>query len=216
MLATLRPLLEEEHTTLSTPYGSGGGGTTEGDGGGLATKYPRSAAIKRIHLILLPHAGEEFKSAVGAYCQRQIIKSVPSLGSDLSSMYLMEEVKPDGQTRYTLAKNPVDVKSHPIHGILVDLVDLVDSYITSLTSNNTFPNNKTTKTEQHPPSVLLWTWYLRANLHEQVAEYANGISLIDKCIDHTPTAVDFYELKSRLLELGGDTREAANVVDTGH
>ena len=146
MLATLRPLLEEEHTTLSTAYGSGGGGTTEGDGGGLATKYPRSAAIKRIHLILLHHAGEEFKSAVGAYCQRQIIKGVPSLGSDLSSMYLMEEVKPDGQS-YTLAKDPIDVKSHPIHGILVDLVD---AYISSLTSNNTFPNNKTTKTEQHP------------------------------------------------------------------
>lgn len=64
--------------------------------------------------------------------------------------------------------------------------------------------------------MLLWTWYLRANLHEQVAEYANGISLIDKCIDHTPTAVDFYELKSRLLELGGDIQEAANVVDIGH
>ena len=114
--------------------GGGGGGTTEGDGGGggLATKYQRSAAIKRIHLMLLPHAGEEFKSAVGAYCQRQIIKSVPSLGSDLSSMYLMEEVKPDGQS-YTLAKDPIDVKSHPIHGILVDLVD---AYISSLTSNN--------------------------------------------------------------------------------
>ena len=103
------------------------------------------------------------------------------------------------------------MKSHPIHGILVDLVD---SYIVSLTSNNTFPNDTTTKTE-HPPSVLLWTWYLRANLHEQVAEYANGISLINKCIDHTPTAVDFYELKSRLLELGGDIQEAANVVDAG-
>lgn len=138
MLATLRPLLEEEHTTLSTAYGSGGGGTTEGDGGGLATKYPRSAAIKRIHLILLPHAGEEFKSAVGAYCQRQIIKSVPSLGSDLSSMYLMEEVKPDGQTRYTLAKDPVDVKSHPIHGILVDLVDLVYWSISSISLIPTF------------------------------------------------------------------------------
>ena len=205
-LASLRPLSDNERSVLLKAYDPNPNMT-----GPLAIMYPRSAAIKRIGLMLLPPTGEEFKSAIGAYCQRQIIKGVPSLGSDLSSMYLMEEVKPDGQTRYKLAKDPVDVKAHPIHGILVELVD---SYIVSLSSsNNTFPND-TTKTE-HPPSVLLWTWYLRAVLHEQVGEYADGISLINKCIDHTPTAVDFYELKSRLLELGGDIQEAANVVDAG-
>ena len=47
------------------------------------------------------------------------------------------------------------------------------------------------------------------------AESAEGLALIDRCIDHTPTAVDFYELKARLLEAGGDVGRAADVVDAG-
>ena len=65
------------------------------------------------------------------------------------------------------------------------------------------------------PSTLLWAWYLRSILHEQAGEYLQGISLVNKCIDHTPTAVDFYELKGRLLELGGGIQQAAEVVDAG-
>lgn len=201
-LATFRPLSDDERAVLIKAYGD----NTEEEG--LMSAYPRSPAIKRIHLMLQPPTSTEFKSAIDTYVQRQIIKGVPSLGADLSSLYLMEEVKPDGQTRYALAKDPVDVKSHAVHR---QLVELVDSYIASLSANNTFPNNVT----EHPPSALLWSWYLRSILHEQVAEYAEGITLINKCIDHTPTAVDFYELKARLLESGGDIQKAADVVDAG-
>ena len=131
---------------------------------------------------------------------------MPSLGLDLSSLYLIEEEQPT--RRYTLASDPVDIKTNSVYRLLVQLVD---SYISSLASNSTFPNDNT----EHSPSVLLWSWYLRSILHEQVGEYAQGLSLIDKCIEHTPTAVDFYELKARLLESGGDIQQAANIVDHG-
>ena len=52
-------------------------------------------------------------------------------------------------------------------------------------------------------------------LHEQAGEHAEGAALADACIEHTPTGVDFYELKARLLESGGDVRGAADVVDAG-
>ena len=84
-------------------------------------------------------------------------------------------------------------------------------HIASLGANNKFPGDDT----EHPPSALLWAWYLRSILHEQAAEYSQGLTLIDKCIEHTPTAVDFYELKARLLELGGDIQKAADTVDAG-
>jgi len=214
-LVTYRVLTDEERSVLLTAYGGSGDGTaasSDTNTGSLLSTYPRSPSIKRIHLTLLPTSSEQYKSAINQYCQRQIIKGVPSLGSDLSSMYLMmEEVEPNGKTRYTLAKDPVDVKSHSTYRLLVDLVD---SYITSLSESNTFPNNNDS-TEDVQPSALLWTWYLRSILHEQVGEYAQGITLINKCIEHTPTAVDFYELKARLLECGGDIQQAATVVDAG-
>jgi peptide alpha-N-acetyltransferase len=264
-LATLRPLLDCERTILLNAYfgsstssaavtttannsndknngetGSHGGGDSNNDSGvgpgGLASAFPTSSSIKRIRLTILSPTSEEFKISIDKYCQHQIIKGVPSLGSDLSSLYLMEVKHEQKQqscndqhhepsanngdsssstngellptvTRYVLAKDPVDVKLHVVYRILVDLVD---SYILSLSSNCTFPpkNDSTTATTTPSvvvtPSTLLWAWYLRAILHEQAGEYSQGISLINKCIDHTPTAVDFYELKARLLESGGE------------
>jgi peptide alpha-N-acetyltransferase len=52
-------------------------------------------------------------------------------------------------------------------------------------------------------------------LHELAAEYAEGIVLLDKAIEHTPTAVDMYELKAKLLKLSGDINAAVEVVDAG-
>ena len=219
-LATLRPLEDEERNILLAAYGTEDAevvqdATTANNGDsaipkkGLRAVFPKSAAIKRIYLTLLPTSGEEFKAALDEYCQRQIVKGVPSLGSDLSSLYLIQEDKQQQQSvRLVLAKHAVDVKSHTVYQLLVQLVE---SYIASLQSTSKFPNNDT----EHSPSVLLWSWYLRAILHDQAAEYAPGISLINKCIEHTPTAVDFYELKARLLENGGDIQKAADVIDAG-
>ncbi len=224
-LATLRPLLDEEREILLSAYGASCGDvfTNALSNGkdshvqsrtipGLASEFPRSMAIKRIHLTLFTPGCNQFKWAIDQYCRRHIIKGVPSLGSDLSSLYLAEKKILAGTssaiTRYTLATDPVDIKSHEVYSVLVDLVD---AYTISLASNGTFPNDTT----KHPPSALVWAWYLRCVLYEQAAEYGQAISLINKCIDHTPTAVDFYELKSRVLESGGDIQQAADVVNAG-
>jgi hypothetical protein len=249
-LATLRPLSEVERAILMNAYfgakdnenghfitcdNSGNrdnGGSSVAVLGGLASIFPMSASIKRIRLTLLPPNSSEFKLAIDMYCQQQIIKGVPSLGSDLSSLYLIEIRKKEPHcpitngssnqeyipsealaiTRYEVAKDPVDVKSNEVHRLLVDLVD---SYVESLSCNNTFPSDVTAGGLPQAPSTLLWAWYLRSILHEQAGEYLQGISLVNKCIDHTPTAVDFYELKGRLLELGGGIQQAAEVVDAG-
>ena len=197
-LATLRQLSEEERSVLLNAYG--------GDEG-LSKLYPRSNSIKRIYITILPKDNAEFKSAIDQYCQKQITKGVPSLGADLSSLYLMADSN-SSDGRLVLATDPFDVKTHPVHALLVNLVE---AYVTSLSSNNTFPDSD----GETPPSVILWAWYLRSILHEQVAEYSEGITLINKCISHTPTAVDFYELKARLLEAGGDIQQAADVIDAG-
>mmetsp|Transcript_2204 Transcript_2204/g.4222 ORF Transcript_2204/g.4222 Transcript_2204/m.4222 type:complete len:950 (-) Transcript_2204:232-3081(-) len=218
-LATFRPLLDEEREVLLKAYGitpstTNGSSSQHCSADGAMTKeclalaFPKSAAIKRIYLTLLPPSSAEFRLAIDKYCQRQIVKGVPSLGSDLSSLYLMEGKNQESEGRLILARDPVDVKFHPVYCMLVELVE---SYISSLTTQSTFPNDSI----QRPPSVLLWAWYLRSILHEQSAEYAKGITLINKCIDHTPTGVDFYELKARLLEAGGDIQRAADVIDSG-
>ena len=96
-------------------------------------------------------------------------------------------------------------------------MQLVDSYIDSLAANNTFPScaDAAAPVEDEEPSTLLWAWYLRAVLHLQAARYAPGLAVVDLCLAHTPTAVDFYELEACLLVDGGDVRRAADVADAG-
>lgn len=189
-LATMRPLTGDQRQALLNVYR-----------GNLAESFPRSAAIRRMPLTLLE--GEELKAAIDVYCRKGLSKGVPSLGCDLSALLLVEE---DG--KYAPATDPSDVRAHPTTAMITDLVD---SYITSLSSESKFPNGDSSES----PSTIMWAWYLRAYLHEICGEYSAGLATVDKCIDHTPTGVDLYELKGRILKASGDIQAAAECLDAG-
>mmetsp|Transcript_25596 Transcript_25596/g.24508 ORF Transcript_25596/g.24508 Transcript_25596/m.24508 type:complete len:891 (-) Transcript_25596:61-2733(-) len=189
-LATLKPITAEQKQTLLTFYREN-----------LLPRFPRSAAIKRIPLTMLQ--GDDLKDALDVYCRKHLTKGVPSLGPDLRSIFLIEK---DGF--YVHVDDPVDVKTHPL---LKMIVTLVDGYIISLSSKSMFPGD----VEEQPPSTTLWTWYLRTYLHEICGEYKAGLELTEKALQHTPTAVDLYEIKARLLKLGGNVSAAADCLDKG-
>lgn len=190
-LATTSPLTTEQKSRLLECYL-----------GDLQSRFVRSQAISRIPLTLLE--GEAFKTAVDAYCRKRLSKGVPSLGMDLSSLLLHEH-----KGRLVRVTDGVDVLSHPI---FVTLVDLADGYIFNLQSCDKFAKEDET---EESPSTILWAWYLRAGLHELANEYSQGINLLDKCLEHTPTAVDVYELKASLLKAAGDMGAAVDCLDKG-
>lgn len=207
-LATMSPLTEDKKKVLLDAYREELGPIL-GPGSDVS-----SLAFQRIPLTLLE--GDELKASIDTYCRKRLTKGVPSLGSDLFALFLIEK-----NGRYARVTDPVDVKSHPVYSILVGLVD---GYILSLES--TFRFGKAVGIEENggangqdedeqPPSALLWTYYLRALLHETCGEYSEAIALTDKSIAHTPTAVDVYEVKARLLAAAGDTLGAAEVLDLG-
>jgi N-alpha-acetyltransferase 15/16, NatA auxiliary subunit len=100
--------------------------------------------------------------------------------------------------------------------------DLAESYLASLKTNSSFPlpvdsSNQPngTKTQPEPPTALLWTFYFLA-LH-----YANPISqrdvsksmdLIEQAIQHTPTLVELYLTKARLLKYQNNLSGAVDAV----
>jgi len=194
------------------------------------TQLAKSLAVRRIPLTILKHNDDtddycvkennhtrmtneavEWRKAISTYIQRNIPRGVPSLGSDLCCLLLVEDPKTG---RYVTAVESVDVKTHPIY---IYVIDLVDNYIESLESKSQFPgdcdSNSSHKIE--PPSTLLWAWYLRADLHIAAQEYNAALSLTSKCLNHTPTAVDVYELRGRILQLSGDVNAAADCLDEG-
>jgi tetratricopeptide (TPR) repeat protein len=200
-IATIYPLTADQRATLLTAYTSD-----------LVNRFPISKAAKRIPLTLLNGTCEEFKSAVNVYCRKLLVKGVPSLGADLGYLLLMP--RPDGAIppiarAYDLAKDPVDAKAHPIMAVLESVAD---GYITSLnTTDRTFPESDV----EESPSTYLWALYLRAKLHEFCGEYSEGLKRIEDALEHTPTLVDLYELKGRLLKLSGDLDGAYQSLEEG-
>jgi len=178
----------------------------------LGAIFPSSAAVARIPLTLME--GEELRQSMDKYCRQNLTRGVPSLAQDLRSLLLVRCDTTNGDKTssvkncYAAVKDPVDVKQHPITLLITELSD---SYLQSLLSKNTFPGSDI----EESPSTLLWTMYFRAKLHALCGEYEEGLEWVEKCIDHTPTCVDIYELKGRLLKLSGDINEAADCLDYG-
>ena len=170
--------------------------------GELLTMMPKSSAVQRIPLTLIQ--GKELQTASDAYCRKALSKGVPSLCSDLSSFLVVEE-----NGRYRRIEDPADVKNNQTYRTFVEMTD---AYIGSLVACGKFAADDE-KEEQ--PSTILWTWFLRAGFHELAGEYVEGIALLDKCLEHTPTAVDVYELKARLLKAAGDMNSAVDCLDNG-
>eukprot|EP00934_Nitzschia_sp_Nitz4_P003979 Nitzschia sp. Nitz4//scaffold19_size178191//168714//171518//NITZ4_002014-RA/size178191-augustus-gene-0.86-mRNA-1//1//CDS//3329540792//3969//frame0 len=168
----------------------------------LFPKYSRSAAVQRIPMDLVD-AGR-FKNSMDIFLRKGIVKGVPSLCYELKTFMTIEH-----NGKYKLADDPLEIRSHATYRLLVEMVD---GYIACLKENNKL---LPTDEEEEPPSSALWAWYLRAGLHELAAEYKEAIEWVDKCLEHTPTAVDAYELKARLLKGSGDMKAAVECLDTG-
>jgi tetratricopeptide (TPR) repeat protein len=191
-LATLIPLSDEQKQTVLKGY------ETE-----IFPIYGSSStAVNRIPMNLV--SGDNLRNSFDVFCRKQLVKGVPSLCLELSSFFLIEK-----KGRYVIAKDPVDIREHAAYKLLLELVD---GYMTCLESNSKLlPGDDV----EEPPSTTLWTWYLRASLHELAGEYSEGIALLDKCLEHTPTAVDVYELKARFLKAAGDMKAAVESLDHG-
>lgn len=172
----------------------------------LIERFPKSIATKRIMLTLFDVDSEEWNTSVDAYIQAGLIRGVPSLGDDLSSLFIIPATT--NKNEHDIAKDAVDVKSHVAYK---SIAALIDKHIASLESKSAFPGDD----DVQPPSTLLWTWYLRSVLYGLAGEYSNAIDMVDKGLDQTPTAVDFYELKGRHLKISGDINAAVACVNTG-
>ena len=192
-LATMMPLTDEQKQKIMDAY------RTE-----LAPKYPQSWAVQRIPTTLLD--GDELRKELDQRCRKGLRKGIPSLCSELRSFLWTETAN----GRYIRTEDPVDVRAHPRYAMFVDMVN---GYVSSLEATSKFSVED--DDEEQPPTSLFWAWYLRAGLHELAGEYVDGIAVVDKCIEQTPSEVDAYELRARLLKASGNIEEAVMCLDKG-
>lgn len=128
--------------------------------------------------------GDAFKAAVSLYVRPFLKKGVPSLFTDLRPLY-----------------------SHPEKVEILEEVFL--EVLSSLQASKTFPSSS----DSESPSTYLWTLYLLAQHFDRRRQYEKARSYINQAIEHTPTVIDLYLVKGRILKHAGDPVAAAALAD---
>ena len=178
--------------------------------------------------------GPAFENALAAFVQEMLRKGVPSLYNDVCALL---RIPVYGEpSRFTLATTVEEFNGCPRAQIVLDMVS---KYVTSLQTTGLFPGSDA----DCSPTVLLWALFLQAHLQEKFGgnrcrlwpnhpptpqhyslaphsapattpqDVNKALATIDTCIAHTPTALDMYLKKGKLLRKLGDTTNAAHVLD---
>ncbi|KAL6559856.1 N-alpha-acetyltransferase 16, NatA auxiliary subunit [Orobanche gracilis] len=161
----------------------------------LSKQYSRSSAVKYYGLFCFwTHVGqripldflsaEKFHLEAESYIRSFLTKGVPSLFSDLSPLY--------------------------DHSGKADILEkLILELEHSLKATGAYPG----RMEKEPPSTLVWTLFYLAQHYDRRGHYEVALKKIDEAIEHTPTVIDLYSVKSRILKHAGNPVAAAALAD---
>ncbi|KAL5729406.1 N-alpha-acetyltransferase 16 [Ranunculus cassubicifolius] len=128
--------------------------------------------------------GEKFREAVDNYIRPLLTKGVPSLFSDLCPLY-----------------------GHPGKADIIGQV--IIELENTIKSTGRYPGRE----QKEPPSTLLWTLFLLAQHYDRRGQYDIALAKIEEAIEHTPTVIDLYLVKGRILKHAGDLAAAAALAD---
>ncbi|CAL9113079.1 unnamed protein product [Musa textilis] len=128
--------------------------------------------------------GDKFREAADNYVRPLLTKGVPSLFSDLSPLYEQ-------------------------NGKAAILEQLFLHLEHSIKSTGCFPGSS----KKEPPSTIMWTLFLVSQHYDRRGQYSLALAKIDEAIEHTPTVIDLYSIKGRILENAGDLPAAADLAD---
>ncbi|CAK9174650.1 unnamed protein product [Ilex paraguariensis] len=118
------------------------------------------------------------------YNKSSAVKGVPSLFSDLSPLY-----------------------DHP------GKADILEQLILGLQHSIKTIGGYPGRMDKEPPSTLLWVLFYLAQHYDRRGQYDIALEKIDEAIEHTPTVIDLYTVKSQILKHSGDLAAAAALAD---
>ncbi|KAI9286969.1 NMDA receptor-regulated protein 1-domain-containing protein [Umbelopsis sp. AD052] len=151
----------------------------------IQSDFPRSTAARNLPLNYA--SGDNFRNRADAYLQSALRKGVPSLFVDIKRLYSDSE------------KEKI-------------VEELVTGYEISLEKTGHFNEEQDEKVVE-PPTAYLWTLYFLAQHYDKQRKTELALKTIDRAIEHTPTLVELYMTKGRILKHGGDLEAAARVMN---
>ncbi|KAI9352659.1 NMDA receptor-regulated protein 1-domain-containing protein [Obelidium mucronatum] len=161
----------------------------------LVDEHRRSNALKRIPLNYA--SGERFSRMADSFLRFNFQKGVPSLFMSVRALYVDQ-------------------------GNLEKIQELCMSYVKNLNAHSTFGEPAPSSGDDEddiqvvePPSAILWVYYYLAQHFDFLGDRTKALEYINLAIDHTPTLVELFMTKARILKHAGDVKQAMDVMNYG-
>ncbi|XRB11152.1 N-terminal acetyltransferase A complex auxiliary subunit NAA15 [Pseudoscourfieldia marina] len=152
----------------------------------LRDEHPKCSAVQRIPLDFLP-VGTQFKTRLLAYVRRRLTRGIPSLFSDLKGLYVHA------------------AKAAVIEALFLEIEE-------SLKKSELFPEASADDMRE-APSTLLWTYIYLAQHFDRTNDTPRALAYADAALKHTPTVIDLYLVKAKILKHAGDPVSSALLAD---
>lgn len=146
-------------------------------------KFPRAEAPAALALTIA--SGADFEAAVDLYLQKHLRKGVPPLFQILKHLFT----------------DPAKLQC---------VENVVLGYNASLKDNSTFKPDSDSK---EIPTVYLFTMIFLAQLYDYKRMSVKALEYIERAIQHTPTFIDAYMVKSKIYKHAGDIEQAVACMD---
>ena len=148
----------------------------------LQKRFPFAHAPR--HAPLHFTTGQTFERLLAAYLQRNLRKGMIPCFELLRSAYAG-----DSQGRPAIIER------------------VISDYVHNLEASAKFTADAT---EEELPSTLIWAYYFAAQHFNEVAKFQQAMTYADKALSHTPTLIELYAIKARILKNCGNLPEAAH------
>ena len=168
--------------------------------------------LRRLYLSLYRPTDAGFQEQLSSYIQAALKDGLPALYHDVCALFRIPDVA--NPSRLIFTKDAYELSQHSVFQFVFELIQ---TYIRNLKEHQQFyaPSSTPANGSELPelPSALLWSLFLYCHLLELKGDLTEAIKVIDECIAHTPTGIDMYSKKARLLKKQGDLLGAAVQMD---
>lgn len=128
--------------------------------------------------------GDEFKDLVRRYLHNGFTKGIPSLFVDIKTLY------------------SDTTKQQIIEEVVSEFRETLDP-----------STEKSDPVLAEQPTTYLWTLYFLAQHYSHLSNFKLALSTLDTALAHTPTLLELYSCKARVLKRAGDLVGAAQSIE---
>ncbi|KAJ8901283.1 hypothetical protein NDN08_007132 [Rhodosorus marinus] len=160
----------------------------------LSKSNPKMLLPKRMPLDLLDQGSkEDFVKRLDSYVRWFLERGVPALSVDLKSLYRAEWKVLAIEKLFTGFEN-----------------SLKESGALPAVDNDT---HSPVKSGNSSPAVVFWVMLFLAQHYDRIGDLDGALKYINRAIEHTPTVIEAFQVKAKILKHCGNLTEAAECAD---